>query len=60
MNLYEYSGKRIRIITTNGQIFEGIGCDYTPAQDNVPEIESICIGHIEFGENEIKSIAIIE
>lgn len=64
MELYMYEGKKVRIITIEpgilGSVFEGIACDYTDADDNEPEIASICIGDIEFSENEIKSIEIID
>lgn len=54
--LWKYVGKKIRIITDDGQVFEGIGCDFTFADENEPEIDSICIGDTEFYENEIVSI----
>ena len=60
MKLYEYSGKKVRITTNDGEIFSGIACDFIPAQDNVPEVASISIGEIEFYENEIKSIEVID
>lgn len=63
MELREYEGKKVRITTEPGvfgSVFEGIACDYTDADDNEPKIASICIGDIEFYENRIKSIEIIE
>lgn len=51
--LWQYEGEKIRIRTDDGQIFEGIGCDFTFADDNEPDIDSICIGDTEFYENEI-------
>lgn len=63
MELCEYEGKKVRITTEPGvfgSVFEGIACDYTDADDNEPEIASICIGNIEFREDEIKNIEIIE
>lgn len=64
MNLWEFEGKKVRIITKEpgvlGSVFEGTACDYTDADDNEPEIASICIGDTEFYENNIKSIEVIE
>lgn len=60
MKLWEYDGKKVRITTDDNQVFQGIACDYTDADDNEPEIASICIGNIEFREDEIKSIEIID
>lgn len=60
MKLWQYSGKKIRIITDDGKIFEGKAYDYIPAQDNTPEIASISIGYNELYENEIKSIEVLE
>lgn len=64
MNLWEYEGKAVRIITKEpgvfGSVFEGLACDYTDADDNEPEIASICIDNIEFREDEIESIEVIE
>ena len=54
--LWKYVSKKIRIKLDDGQVFEGIGCDFSDADDNEPEIDSICIGDTEFYENEIVSI----
>lgn len=56
MKLWRYVGKNIRIKTDDGLIYEGKGCDFSFADDNEPEIDSICIGDTEFFENEIASI----
>lgn len=56
MKLWKYVGKKIRIKLEDGQAFEGIACDFTYADENEPEIDSICIGDTEFYENEIVSI----
>ena len=40
--------------------FCGIAYDYTNPQDNEPEIATISIDSIEFREDEIKSIEVIE
>ena len=54
--LGEYDGKQIRIHTDDGQVFEGLGVDYTSGLDNPDGIASICIGDYELYENEIVSI----
>lgn len=59
MKLWQYSGKKIRITTDDGKIFEGMAYDYIPSQDNIPEIASITIEHTEIYENEIKSIEML-
>ncbi len=56
MKLYEAVGKRVRITTDDGQIFEGKAYDYTSALDNEPDPASISIGDTELFENEIVSI----
>ena len=56
MKLYEACGKRVRIVTDDGQIFEGKAYDYTSALDNEPNSASISIGDTELYENEIISI----
>lgn len=60
MNLWEYEGKEVIIITDDNQIFQGLAYDYTNPQDNAPEIATISIEAYEFREDEIKSIEIIE
>jgi len=59
MNLYEYTGKRIKITTIRGRVFEGIAQDYTSALDNPDGVNCISIGNIEFEESEIANIEII-
>lgn len=56
MKLYECENKKIEITTNNGKIYSGLATDYTPADENTPEIESICIGSLEIFANEIKTI----
>jgi len=56
MKLYEACGKQVRIVTDDGQIFEGKAYDYTSALDNEPNPASISIGDTELYENEIISI----
>ena len=52
----EYEGKQIKVITDDGQIFEGLAVDYTSRLDNPDGIASICVGDYELYENEIASI----
>lgn len=59
MNLAEYRGKRVKIVTDDNKTFIGKATDYIPAQDNTPEIASISIGKYELFEDEIKSIEVI-
>jgi len=47
MELYKYSGHKIRIICKTGNVFEGLAYDYIPPQDNEPEEASITIDSIE-------------
>lgn len=49
-------GKRLKITTNNGNFYEGLAIDFTPADENTPEIDSICISDIEFFADEIRSI----
>ncbi|MEG1835649.1 MAG: hypothetical protein RR229_05935 [Oscillospiraceae bacterium] len=56
MKLWEFSGKQVKITCITGEVFVGIAYDYTPPQDNEPEIASISVGDYEIYENEIKSI----
>jgi len=67
LELWEYVGKRVRVIDIDGQVFEGDCIDYTQALDNDPEIASIGVVtqpgagfSYELYENEIKSIEIID
>jgi len=60
MELHKYSDKKVRLITHNGKVFEGIAYDFIPPQDNPDGIASISIGDYEFSENHIKSIDVIE
>lgn len=60
MKLWEYDGKKVKITTDDNQVFCGIAYDYTNPQDNKPEIATISIDSIEFREDEIKSIEVIE
>lgn len=71
MKLYEYPGKKVRIIDDVGMEFVGVAWDYVYPEDNDPEVEAIILddvvrgdGHkysnpIQFNETEIKSIEII-
>lgn len=59
MELHKYSDKKVRLITHNGKVFEGIAYDFIPSQDNPDNIASISVGDFEFTETEIASITII-
>ena len=59
MNLWTYSGKRIKILTDDGQVFEGLAHDYVSRLDNPDGVACISIGDVEFEETEIVSIDII-
>lgn len=68
MSLDKYYGKKVRIVTKNGKIFEGRVTDYFYPEDNEPEEESIAIRcengpltgkSVEFPEHDIVSIQII-
>lgn len=56
MDLQVFNGKKVKLITTDNEIFTGEAYDFIPKQDNVLEMASISIGSFEFYENEIKSI----
>ena len=61
--LWRYVNKKIRITTDDSQVFEGIGCDFSYAEDNAEsyrEADSICIGSTELFEDEIISIEEID
>ena len=57
--LGKYDGKLIIITTDDGQVFEGLGIDYTSRLDNPDGIASICIGDYELYENEIVSVELV-
>lgn len=59
LNLSQYENKKIQLTTTDNKVYTGMAIDFTPADENTPEIDSICIGDIEFYANEIKSIRAI-
>lgn len=55
MNLWEYEGKEVIIVTTDDQIFHGVACDYTNPQDNDPEIATISIEYMNFVKMKLKT-----
>lgn len=68
MSLNEYYEKKVRIVSKNGERFEGKVTDYFYPEDNEPEEESIAIRcengpligkSVEFPEHDIASIQII-
>lgn len=66
MELEDYVGKRIKIITNDGNVYIGKASGFTQALDNEPEIDEIDIRNEKdnrlYGllENEIASIEILE
>jgi len=61
MKIWEISGKDVRIVLNDGQVFSGIAECYTSEFDNEgiehrPPAASICIGIYELYEDEIASI----
>ncbi|MCD8158978.1 MAG: hypothetical protein LUD77_08810 [Clostridiales bacterium] len=71
MNLRSFEGENVRLMTIDGEIFEGKATDYIFPEDNEPEgIESLIVkpfsgfrmaGHyVEFPREEIKSIELIK
>lgn len=72
MNLYEYEGKWVKLISTKGHIYRGFVCTYIDEEDNDPEPESVVLDNltrddgykystlVEFTKPEIKSIEIID
>ena len=60
MNIWECSGKNVRITLLNGKVFQGRAYDYTSSLDNEPDPESIAIDNTELYAPEIKSIELVE
>ena len=58
MNLREYEGKKVRIITSDGKRYSGRMTDYISPDDNEPEgVESIILdGELELAGSEIVAI----
>lgn len=63
MNLWEYEGKKIKVTFKDGDVLEGVACDYTSALDNTGEIytgeDTICVGDVEFSETEVEKIEVL-
>lgn len=60
MNLWEYSGKNVKITLKDGKVFQGKAHDYTSALDNEPDPESIAVNNIELYLPEIESVELLE
>lgn len=64
MKLWEYVGKKIKVICIEGEVVKGKCNGYIQALDNEPEIASITIdaGKIDYEiyENEIAKIEVVE
>ena len=61
MKLWEFSGKQVKISTSQGKSFEGMGDLYTSALDSPDGVQCISVwtesGELfEFEESEIESI----
>lgn len=68
MNLIKYEGKLVRIMSTNGDMFEGTVGDYCYPEDDENNLEMIVVDvtkgkyvgqPVGFYEKDIKSIEII-
>lgn len=63
MKLWEYEGKNVRVTFKDGDVLEGVAHDYTSALDNTgedtPNVETLCLGCLEFTEEEIASIELL-
>ncbi|MEK3993694.1 hypothetical protein MKY29_02980 [Psychrobacillus sp. FSL K6-2365] len=65
MELWKYTQKKVRVVFTDGDIMTGFVRDYTDQEDtenDFDELDFIPDGQeeISIGENEIKSIVVIE
>lgn len=60
MNLWEYSGKNVKITLKDGKVFQGEAYGYTSALDNEPDPESIVVNSIELYLPEIESVELLE
>lgn len=69
MNLIQYEGKRVKIISDNDKNFEGIASDYCYPEDDENNMEMIIVdvekgdyagSPVGFYEKDIKSIEILE
>lgn len=56
MELENYIGKKIRLRSKSGNIYEGVAYDFVPSQDNEPEVASFSVGDYEIYENEILDV----
>lgn len=59
MELGLCSGKKVKIILKNGNVYSGLAYDYTSELDNEPDGACIYIGDTEILESEIESIELI-
>lgn len=69
MNLIDYDGKRVRIISTSNNVYEGVVGDYCYPEDDDNDLEMIILDvfkgkyagkPVGFYEKDIKSIEVIE
>lgn len=54
----EHAGKAVKVIMTDGEVFEGELFAYISPEDNEPDPESIVVGRTELFTNEIQSIKV--
>lgn len=54
----EYAGKTVKVVMTDGEVFEGELFAYISSEDNEPEPESIVVGRTELFTNEIKTMEV--
>ena len=59
MELWKFEGKEVIVRFTDGDIMTGRAVDFSSAEDNANEVDSICIGNIEVEEPEIARIEAI-
>lgn len=63
MKLSTFHHKKIKITTTDEEVFSGYVINYLPADENEPERESIVVecqnGIFEFYEDELKHVEIL-
>ena len=54
----QHSGEKIKVVMTDGEIFEGELNGYISAADNDPEPESIIVDNTELYTNEIEIVEV--
>lgn len=54
----EHAGKTVKVVMTDGEVFEGDLFAYISPKDNEPDPESIVVGQTELFTNEIQSVEV--